>query len=110
LPDERLREVFEEFEGKNDNAAWESFDALKLTRVDANRWRAEIEFRSKEGKKEHKTFEGTREELRKAIQAEKDLPTNERTHLLRTLNLHDPIFEFHFPPFGPMGPSFSEHP
>ena len=45
---------------------------MKLTRLDAKRWRAEIDYRSKEGKKEHKTYQGTREEIRKDIQADKD--------------------------------------
>jgi hypothetical protein len=89
---------------------WDSFEALKLTRLDAHHWRAEIEYRSREGKKEHRTFEGTREEIRKDIQAEKDLPDNERTHLLRALNLHEPVFEFHFPPFDPMGPRWRDQP
>jgi len=105
-PDEQLRERLAEAGSKNDNQAWESFDALKLTRLDARRWRAEIEFRSDKGKKEHKSFEGTREELRKDIRAEKDLPANERSHLLRALSLHDPVFEFHLPPFDKMGADF----
>jgi hypothetical protein len=109
-PDERLREMFEERESKNGGRAWESFDALKLTRLEGKRWRAEIEYRSEKGKKEHKTFEGTREEIRKDIRAEKDLPANEKGHLLRALNLHEPVFEFHLPPFDKLGPDFQEQP
>ena len=109
-PDEQLREIFEEFESKKGSPGWESLDGLKLTRLDANRWRAEIDYRSKEGKKEHKTFEGTREEIRKDIQAAKDLPANEQSHLLRALNLHEPVFEFHFPPFDKLGLDFWEQP
>jgi hypothetical protein len=105
-PDERLRRMFEESESRSDNPAWATFDALKLTRLDGDRWRAEIEYRSRDGKPEKKTFEGTREELRKNLLAEKDLPENERNHLLRALNLHEPVFEFPFPPFGPRGPRF----
>lgn len=110
LPDERLRRMFEESGSPGERPAWGSFDALKLTRLDEKRWRAEIEYRSKEGAKEKKTFEGTRAEIRKDIQAEKDLPANERAHLLRALNLHEPVFEFHFPPFGPTAPGSSDHP
>ncbi len=97
-PDERLREFFEESESTGEGPAWESFDSLKLTRLDGKRWRAEIEYRSREDKAVHKTFEGTHQEIRKDIQAEKDLPDNERAHLLRALNLHEPIFETIFPP------------
>jgi hypothetical protein len=103
-PDERLRRMFDESELRRDHPAWTSFDALKLTRLDSQRWRAEIEYRNKEGKPEKKTFEGTRDELRKDLLAEKDLPENERNHLLRALNLHEPVFEFHFPPIGPLVP------
>jgi membrane-associated protease RseP (regulator of RpoE activity) len=110
-PDERLREMFEEYEaGQKDGHAWKSFDALKLTRLDDHHWRAEIDYRTNEGKKEHKNFEGTREELRKDIRADKDLPAEERSHLLRALNLHEPVFEFHFPPFDRMGPGFWDQP
>jgi membrane-associated protease RseP (regulator of RpoE activity) len=104
-PDSGLRKAFEELKSQDGDKVWESFDALKLTRMDNNRWRAEIEFRNKEGKKEHKSFEGTREEIRKGIQNEKDLPANEQRHLLRALNLHEPTFEFHFPSF-PAGHEF----
>jgi membrane-associated protease RseP (regulator of RpoE activity) len=100
VPDERLRKLFEEFESKDNGTGWESFDAMKLTRMDGKKWHAEIDYRTKDGKKEHKVFEGTREEIRKAIDSEKDLPANERTHLLRALNMHEPGFEFHFPRLG----------
>ena len=46
-----------------------------------------------------KSFSGSREEIRKDILAEKDLPMNERRHLLRALNLHEPLFQFYFSPF-----------
>lgn len=109
-PEERLREAIEESESISDNGAWESFDAMKLTRVDNTHWRAEIEYRDKDGKKEHKSFEGTREQLRKDIRAEKDLPANERGHLLRAINAHEPIFEFHFPPLDKIGEEFWQQP
>ena len=46
----------------------------------------------------------------KDVRAEKDLPESERSHLLRALNLHEPIFEFHFPPAGPIGPGSRDQP
>jgi hypothetical protein len=109
-PDEGLRRLFEDRESNNDGQIWESFDALKLTRIDPSRWRAEIAYRTNDGKKVNRTFEGTREDIGKDIRAEKDLPEAERSHLLRALNLHEPIFEFHFPPAGPTGPGSSDHP
>jgi hypothetical protein len=98
LPDDELRRMFQDSEAKNNPNMWQSFDELRLTRQDDTHWRAVIDYRNKDGKKEEKTFNGTREEIRKSIIAEKDLPANERMHLLRALNMHDPVFEFHFPP------------
>jgi len=108
-PDDQFREMFEEHESRN-GSSWDLFDAMKLTRLDAKRWHAEIEYRTKEGKKESKTFEGTREEIRKDIQADKNLPANERNHLLRAMNVHNPIFEFHFLPFDQIGPESKDKP
>lgn len=93
----------------DDDILWKSFDALTLTRQDAKHWRAEISYRSKDGNKEHKVFEGTREQIRKDILAAKDLPANERHHLLQALNPHPPIFDFHFPRFGRWGHGFWGH-
>lgn len=109
-PDEQFREMFQEYESKNGNAVWDLFDSMKLNRLDANRWHAEIEYRNKDGRKETKTFEGTRDEIRKNIQADKNLPTDERNHLLRALNMHEPVFEFHFPRFDENVPDSGNRP
>lgn len=106
-PDKRMSEAFKDFDAKTDGSGWKTFDAMKLTRTDDTHWRAEIEYRDTAGKKESRVFTGTREEIRKDIMGAKDLPTNERTHLLRALNLHDPVFEFHFPA-GWMIPNLSD--
>jgi hypothetical protein len=95
---ERLRHMFEEPGSAARAHAWDSFDAMRLSRLDANRWRAEIEFRSWEGKKMHRSFEGTREEIRKDILAE-----SERSRFVRALDRHAPVFEFPFAPFQPIG-------
>jgi major membrane immunogen (membrane-anchored lipoprotein) len=100
FPDGRLHKRFDNSDAKSGDAAWQMFDAIKLTRQDGKHWRAEVEYRNKDGKKDSKAYTGTRDEIRKAIEAEKDLPPAERTQLLRALNLHAPVFEFHFPPFG----------
>jgi len=96
-PDGDMRRMFEDFDSKADPKFWDTFDALKLTRIDSKQWSAQIDYRTKDGKKETRNYKGTREEIRKSIEAEKDLPANERTHLLRALNMHEPSFQFHFP-------------
>jgi membrane-associated protease RseP (regulator of RpoE activity) len=89
---------------KAGSSFWDSFDEIKLTRTEGKQWRAEVAYRSKDGKKVSKTYSGTREEIRKAIQGERDLPANERADMLRALNLHDPVFDFRFPPGVPVPP------
>lgn len=76
---------------------WGTFDSMTLTRLAENRFKAEIKYRDDEGKIETRTFEGTREELRKDINSQKHLPANEREHLLRALDLPNRPFGLDFP-------------
>jgi membrane-associated protease RseP (regulator of RpoE activity) len=110
FPDDHFLKLFEQNEVMNGDKNWASFDAMKLTRTDANHWTAEIEFRANDGKKESKKFTGTRQEIRKQIQEEKDLPANERNHLLRSMNLQPPVFEFEFPIPGAVPPTSGQRP
>jgi hypothetical protein len=80
-------------------AGWESFDAMTLSNLGNKRFKAEISYRDDHGKVEHKQFEGTRQEIRGAIEREKDLPTIEENQLLRTLDSKPRIFDFLFPQF-----------
>ncbi len=70
-----------------DDSHWTQFDSMTLTRTDNNRFKAEIKFRDDQGKTDSRTFEGTRDEIRRDILAEKQLPADERQHLLHALNL-----------------------
>jgi membrane-associated protease RseP (regulator of RpoE activity) len=110
FPDERFQRLFEENEVRNGDRHWSTIDSMKLMRLEDNHWNAEIEYRTKDGKKESKKFTGTRQEIRKQIQDEKDLPDNEKHHLLRALNLQPPIFEFQFPPIGNFPPDAGVRP
>ncbi len=104
-PDEQFQGFFEEHERMNGEHGWNTFDSMKLSRTDEHHWAAEIEYRGKDGKKEARKFSGTRDEIRKAIEADKDLPRDERSHLLRAFNFHPPVFEFQFPSFGFVTPN-----
>jgi len=70
---------------------WENFDSLNLKKLGDDKFRAEVHYLDKAGKAQQHVFEGTREEIKKAIDAKKDLKPIERDHLLRSLNLpnHD---------------------
>ena len=87
----RRREVAENEKG------WESLDSLSLKNLGNHRFQVEIRYLDKKGKMEHRSFEGTREEIRKDIQAQKDLPANERAHLLGSLSLPDDELPVGFP-------------
>jgi hypothetical protein len=77
-------------EGQSEaDSPWKTFDSLTLKKLDDHHYRAEIDYLDKDGHKQHHQFQGTREEIRSQVQAEKDLPVNERKHLLRGLSLRD---------------------
>ncbi len=82
---------------EDENARWESFDSLTLSRTDKDHFKAEIKYRNEQGKLETRDFQGTREQIRKDIEAQKDLPTNERQQLLRATSLSSNPWEEAFP-------------
>jgi len=67
---------------------WNGFDSMTLKNLGGDRFRAEIGYRDKEGKTQIHAFEGTREEIHKQIDEQKDLPVDERNQLLHSLDLH----------------------
>jgi len=78
---------------------WDSFDSLTLKKLKDNKFRAEVQYLDKEGKTKKHVFEGTREELQKAIESEKDMKPAERAHLLHSLGLRDTDDGTEFNPF-----------
>lgn len=70
--------------------SWNSFDSMTLKKLDKDRFHASIKHTDKQGKLQTHEFEGTRDEIRKKVEADEDLTPEERTHLLRSLNLGDP--------------------
>ena len=69
------------------DAQWLAFDALTLTRDDDSHFKAEIQYRNEKGKVVTRKFQGTHDEIAKAIAAQKDIPAVERNHLLRALDM-----------------------
>lgn len=76
---------------------WETFDSLSLSRIGENRFNATIKYRNKDGKLVTHRFQGTREEIRRDIEEETDLPANERGHLLRALGLRHHAVQLDMP-------------
>jgi len=79
-----------------DNPQWNSFDSLTLKKLDKERFHASVAFTNKDGKLQNHEYEGTRDEIRKKIEDDKDLLPNERNHLIRGLDLDGnlPFFLF----------------
>jgi hypothetical protein len=69
------------------DAQWQSFDSMTIKKLGDNQFKAEVQYLDKDGKMQHQEFKGTREEVHNAIVAQKDLPENEREHLLRSLDM-----------------------
>jgi hypothetical protein len=76
---------------------WGSFDSLTLSRIDEDHFRATIRYRNEDGNLVTHRFKGTREEIRRDIEEERDLPANERAHLLRSLGLHSHAVPLNMP-------------
>ena len=72
---------------KSDDVELESFDALTLERTGKDQYQAEIKFRDKQGKVETCKFKGSRDEIRKDIMEQQNLPKSERHQLLGSLRL-----------------------
>lgn len=70
-------------------APWERFDSLTMKKIGENKFKVDVQYLSKDGKVQRHSFEGTREEIHKAIEAEKDLPDDEKQDLLDSLDLPD---------------------
>ncbi|HWA98000.1 MAG TPA: hypothetical protein VG713_05885, partial [Pirellulales bacterium] len=88
-------------ERNGDSDHWNIFDSMTITQVDKNKFKAEIAYRDKDGKVEKRQFEGTRDELRRDIEQQKDLPASEREHLLSALGLGQNDMDDFFPFWGP---------
>jgi hypothetical protein len=64
----------------------ESFESLRIEKLDGDRYRAAIEYLDAGGETRSFSFEGTRKELRKQIAEAKELPAPVRDQLLNALN------------------------
>ena len=68
---------------------WERFDSLSLQKVGKNEFKASIAYLDDQGKLERHDFQGTPEQIHKALAGEKDVPHSERQHLYRALNMSE---------------------
>ncbi len=76
------------------NADWERFDSMTLEKTGKDSFKISIRYLNDTGKIEEHQFKGTRDQLAKDIQTEKDLPHSERSHLLSALNVSNNSMAF----------------
>lgn len=83
---------------QNNPRPWATFESLTVTKLSDGRYKAAIEFRDQDQKLLQREYSGTREEIRKAIEQDKELPADEREHLLRSLDQQTPrMLPFNLP-------------
>ena len=82
---------------KEQEAQWKSFDALTLTQTSKNHFKVQIKYHDAKGKSQSCTYQGTRKQIRKDIDAQKDLPVNQRATLLRAMAMSSQPLEMDFP-------------
>jgi hypothetical protein len=85
---------------------WESFDSLSLAKVNGDQYKAVIGYLTADGTHKSLEFQGTREEIRQQILAQKDLPDTERNQLLDALTSREDYFPFPDWPFQPFEQDF----
>jgi len=95
----RLRNAWRGSNGRHEGAnQWNQFDSLTLKKMDNDKFHASIAFTDKDGKLQKHEYDGTRDELRKRIEEDKDLSNAERFHLLRSLDIQTRVTTFPFTP------------
>jgi serine protease Do len=63
----------------------ERFESLSLKKVDDQHFQLELKFTDKDGKMQTRDLAGTRDDIRKKIEADKSIPKDERQYVLRAL-------------------------
>ena len=71
-------------------ANWNNFESMTLVREEDDLYRVTIQFTDSTGLQKHKTYKGTRSDIRDSAVDDKELPSSARDHLFRGLNLDDP--------------------
>ena len=97
VPDERFQEWFEEYGAKKNHAAWDTFDSMKLSRQDSEELAHGNRISRRTARKNARFFPEPNRKSAKPLRPRKICRPIRRRHLLRALNLQEPVFQFHFP-------------
>jgi hypothetical protein len=63
-----------------------NFSSMTLRTTDGDRLKAEIEYKDEKGESKKWSFEGTRDEIRKELEADHEMPKNIRDQMLQSLD------------------------
>jgi len=63
-----------------------NFLSLKLQSLDGDRFKAEVEFKNDKGETVRRSFEGTRDEIKKELEGDKEMPEGIRNQLRRNFD------------------------
>ncbi len=87
MPRDMMSRMMNGLGAAGSDSAWDRFDSLTLKSLGDGRYHVEITFKATDGKLDKREFEGSRQEIRGKILAQKDLPADERDHLLRAVDM-----------------------
>jgi membrane-associated protease RseP (regulator of RpoE activity) len=77
---------------QGNEGVWESFDSMSLDKVGNDKYKAVIGYLTEDGKHQRREFQGSRDDIRRQILAQKDLPSIERDQLLDALSSRGDVF------------------
>ncbi len=76
----------EEQDERSEGTEWTMFQKMSFVKDDDGKYRVQITYKGTDGNAINREFTGTRQEVREAIDSDKDLPKDQRRQLLRTLD------------------------
>ena len=87
-----------ERERQSNKVAWSKFQSMSVAKSADGTYTVNVEYRDGDDKDLKREFSGTREEIRKEINKDEELPEDTKEHLLRSLDQQTPdMFRFQWP-------------
>ena len=70
----------------DEGTQWTDFESMSLMKDSDGKYRAKVQYKGEDGSMVNREYSGTRQEVRDAIESDKELPNNQRQQLLRSLD------------------------
>lgn len=83
----------------DDGTEWTHFESMSIRKDASGEYQAKVKYKDEDGSTHNREYTGTRQEVRDAIEADKQLPDDQRRQLLRSLDdrLDATLPQFKFP-------------